>query len=129
MARQENNLDMVMRLGISYEDASALRRASMTLRRWYEGECGGDSWAIERDEISGKPYRVYYGGQHPVRYPIPDRERGAEASIRAILSRYPGLTPYYQTDPRGCALYLIRPGDIPQGEDVSAYYTRGVAVY
>lgn len=35
---------------------------------------------------------------------------------------------YQQTDPRGCALYLIRPGDIPAGESVEAYYTRGLAV-
>jgi hypothetical protein len=42
---------------------------------------------------------------------------------RAVISAY------IQTDPRGAALYIIRPGDVPAGEDVSAYYNRGVVVY
>lgn len=36
---------------------------------------------------------------------------------------------YLQTDPRGASLYIIRPGDIQAGDDVSAYYTRGLCVY
>lgn len=28
------------RLGIAYEDACALRRIALTLRRWFELECG-----------------------------------------------------------------------------------------
>ena len=32
-------------------------------------------------------------------------------------------------DPRGAALYLLRPGDVPVGQDASAYYSRGVVVY
>jgi hypothetical protein len=35
---------------------------------------------------------------------------------------------YHQGDPRGCALYIIRKGDVPKGEDVNAYYTNGLAV-
>jgi hypothetical protein len=35
---------------------------------------------------------------------------------------------YLQTDPRGAALYIIRPDDIPEGKDVSAYYSRGLCV-
>jgi hypothetical protein len=31
--------------------------------------------------------------------------------------------------PRGAALYILKPGDVPEGEDVSAWYSRGVAVY
>lgn len=42
--------------------------------------------------------------------------------------KFATLTFYHQTDPRGCALYIIRPGDVPEGEDVSAYYSRGIAV-
>lgn len=42
------------RLGIAYEDAQALRRIALTLRRWFELECGDGndygSWAIERDD-------------------------------------------------------------------------------
>ena len=39
------------------------------------------------------------------------------------------ISPFIQTDPRGAALYIIRPGDVPAGEDVSAYYSRGICVY
>lgn len=37
-------------LGVSYDDAQALRRIAMTLHRWHEMECGVDSGCIERDE-------------------------------------------------------------------------------
>ena len=40
------------RLGVSYDDACALRRIALTLRRWFELECGDSndvaSWAIVR---------------------------------------------------------------------------------
>ena len=29
----------------------------------------------------------------------------------------------------GFQLYIIRPGDVPEGESAEAYYTRGVCVY
>jgi hypothetical protein len=43
--------------------------------------------------------------------------------------RYKKLSSYIQTDPRGAALYIIRPGDVPEGGDVNAYYSRGICVY
>jgi hypothetical protein len=39
------------------------------------------------------------------------------------------VTPYIQTDPRGAALYILRPGDVPEGKDAGAYYNRGICVY
>ena len=45
------------------------------------------------------------------------------------MAKYPGLSAYVQTDPRGVALYILRPGDVPEGGDVDAYYSRGIAVY
>lgn len=39
------------------------------------------------------------------------------------------LSAYIQGDPRGAALYIIRPGDVPEGEEVGAYYSRGICVY
>ena len=41
----------------------------------------------------------------------------------------PKLSAYIQGDPRGAALYILRPGDVPAGEDPDAYYSRGIAVY
>ncbi len=115
------------------EDAEQLRRISMTLHRWHELECGTDAGAIERDETTGKPYwtwQVDYGprkGRN--RYPAPDREAGALKRLAAVMARYPSLTSYVQGDPRGCALYILRPGDVPEGETADAYYSRGLAVH
>jgi hypothetical protein len=45
------------------------------------------------------------------------------------MKRYPSLSVYVQGDPRGASLYVLRPGDVPEGERADAYYSRGVAVY
>jgi len=122
-------------LGIDYDDARALRRISMTLRRWYELECGTESGHIERNEQTGKP--MFYNAR--ARYLqandsrawsiIPDREKGALNRLGNIMAKYPDLKPYVQTDPRGASLYILRPNDVPEGKDASAYYTRGIVVY
>lgn len=128
-----NTINRLTRIGISEDDAWALRRISMTLHRWHELECGTDSGAIERDETTGKPYwhstntswRIPYGRNHA----IPDREKGALKRLAAIMARYPTLSSYVQGDPRGAALYILKPGDVPEGADPDSYYNRGVAVY
>ena len=135
LTAQENRL---MDLGISRDDAESLRRISMTLRRWFELECGtGEgqvSVSIERDGENGdgKPFkRIQYpsaSGYVDRRYPIADRERGANKRLAAIMAKYPTLAAYVQGDPRGCALYILRPSDVPQGAHMDSYYTRGVAV-
>lgn len=123
----ENNLSQVISCGVSYDDATALRRISMQLRRWYELECGTDAGAVERDEETGKAYwRNAWTGK---RWPTPDREKGALKRLAKIMERYPSLEPYLQTDPRGCALYLLRPNDVPEGERAESYYSRGIPVY
>jgi hypothetical protein len=122
-------------LGIDYDDAKALRRISMTLRRWYELECGTDAGHIERNEKTGKPmfYNArsrYLQANDPRAWSIiPDREKGALKRLGNIMAKYPDLKPYLQTDPRGAALYILRPNDVPEGKDASAYYTRGIVVY
>lgn len=125
-------LSCLERAGISQEDAFSLRRISMTLHRWHELECGDDSGCIERGENGeGTPFMVRwnsYTGKR-MQWAIPDREKGALRRLNAIMARYPALTSYVQGDPRGAALYIIRPGDVPEGKDVDAYYSRGLAVY
>ena len=102
----------------------------------------------------GRPYFEYAGERGRRRYAaIVDRERGALRRLTAILNerneRY--QTPkcarrfnsasectcgradnrlefYIQTDPRGAALYILRPYDVPAGEPVQAYYNRGICV-
>lgn len=123
-------------LGFTAEEAEQLRRISMTLRRWYELECGSEQGCIERDEVSGIPQWRHASdtGKYCGR-PIADRETGAKKRLLNIINaeakrhgecRY---SAYIQTDPRGAALYIIRKGDVPAGEDVSAYYNRGICVY
>ena len=123
-------VEMLRRLenaGITWADAEALRRISMTLHRWHELECGDDHGCIERDEATNKAFLLLsYSGK---RYPIADRETGALKRLAAIMARYPDMSAYVQGDPRGASLYLLRAGDVPEGCDVGAYYSRGIAVY
>ncbi len=119
----------LLRVGIEYEDALTLRRISMTLHRWHELECGDSNGAIERDEESGKPYWRKPNSGNRYGWPIADRETGALKRLDKLMARYPELSAYVQGDPRGAALYILRPGDVPEGKDVDAYYSRGIAVY
>ena len=122
------------RAGISTDDAFALRRISMTLQRWHELECGDGNGYIERDETTGKPRYIncnarYLGANDARRgYVIADREAGALRRLGAIMARYPTLRAYVQGDPRGCALYILRPDDAPVGQEDS-HYSRGIGVF
>lgn len=144
-------IEALRTLGISFDDIDVLRRASRTLQRWFELECGNSdthsSWCIVRGwkpiaqkrpahafehDDGGSPFmeRITHRGTGKTTYaPIPDREKGARKRIAKILAKHPELGSYVQTDPRGCALHILRPGDVPPGEDASSYYTRGIAVY
>ena len=127
-------LNRVQRRGLSLDDALALRRIAMTLHRWYELECGDgndyQSWGIERDETTGKPYMVHYphsGKSYRVR--VADRERGAIRRLDKIMARYPGLRYYIQTDPRGASVYLYDPAQLNGGGIDWCYIDIGTAVY
>lgn len=133
--RQTRQLEVLQSLGFTQSEAESLRRISMTLRRWHELECNGEA---ERDEQTGKVYAVNkYTGRRM--YVTADRETGALKRLDAIMHRRNLLgtastnglpvEKYIQGDPRGAALYIIRPGDVPAGKDVGAYYSRGVCVY
>jgi hypothetical protein len=133
-------------LGFTDTQADQLRRISMTLSRWYELECGDASGFIKRDPTTDRPYKVWDDGKKLRRYPVADREKGALKRLAAIMRtvnerRFVGddasilqphcddLTAYIQTDPRGAALYILRPGDVPPGADPAAYYSRGICIY
>ena len=152
-----NSNDCLSRLqaaGFTYEDATALRRISMTLHRWHELECGDGnnyaSWCITRGnwapreigrafkserefvhDENGQPFiERHIHTETKARYEaIPDRERGALKRLAAIMARYPTFVPYVQGDPRGCALYIIPAAEIMKGGEIGQYYTRGIAVY
>jgi len=143
MSRKFHNLDFLLSAGISADHAWALRRIAMTLHRWHEGECGdSNDWmstCIVRGEYrngkfvytDGFPYQEvhYHTDTKPIWFAIPDRERGALKRLAVIMATYPTLQSYVQSDPRGCALYILRPGDVPDGESADAYYSRGIPVH
>ena len=121
-------LERLGKLGLGYDEAQALRRISMTLRRWSELECNGD---VLRDEVTGIAYAHYgRGTKGPfLTECIADREKGALRRLQAIMSKHPDLLAYHQTDPRGCAVYVLRRDDVPVGSSIDSVYNRGVAVY
>jgi hypothetical protein len=116
---------LILSLGFTSDEAAALRRISNTLRRWHELECGTDGGFIERDEATGKPYWLTDSGR---RWPMADREAGALRRLQKIMEGRP-LSYFVQTDPRGAALYILRPSDVPEGLSVESCYTRGVCVF
>lgn len=128
LTAQENALGA---LGFTPDEAERLRRISLTLRRWHELECGVDGGGIERDETTGRPYWRADSGR---RWPVADRETGALLRLQAIMyarnARASAMVwSYIQPDPRGAALYILRPGDVPAGERADSYYSRGLCVY
>lgn len=123
-------------IGFSYDEAQKLRRIEMTLQRWAEQECGDSndyaSTGIERDETTGKPFRVVMPHNLPpskaTRYAIADREAGALRRLAGIMRGHPELVSYHQGDCRGAMLYILRKSDLADGADINSVYTRGVAV-
>jgi len=123
-------------LGFKESEVESLRRISNTLRRWHELECGTDSGAVERDETTGKPIFRSTSGRS---WPVADRETGALKRLGAIVTarnkrftvkdNVPMLFHYVQTDPRGAALYILRPQDVMAGVGPECFYSRGICVY
>ncbi len=152
--RQTHQADTLRALGFTREECEQLRRISMTLQRWFERECGDSNqyadWSITRgykdttgfrDDDDGHAYEVRHiyahdgtGKARTIYTRIQDRETGARRRLLKIINQALGrganvAAAYIQTDPRGAALYIIRPGDVPEGQDVGSYYTRGICVY
>jgi len=127
MAKEPECLAPLRRAGIAGDDAIALRRIALQLHRWHEMECGTEYGGVERDENTGKC--TWYNSRTGSRTPHRDNETPALARLAKIMVRYPSLSFYVQGDPRGAALFILRPGDVPAGENADSYYSRGLAVY
>ena len=115
--------------GFSFEEMETIRKASLQLHRWSERECNED---IERRE-DGKVYlTVHPMSGKPWSYPIRDMESAAKRRIEAILANHPGWAWYYQTDPRGCSVYLYQPERmmlLGAWPIESCYNSIGIAIY
>ncbi len=137
MSDKYNSIEALRKAGFSRDYPTALRRTAMTRHRGHQMEGGTDSGCIERGrkegnvfihDEDGKPFWANHGGTKTIYLPVYDRERGALKRLAAIIRRYPGFTWYVQGDPRGAALYILRPGDVPAGEKAESFYNRGIAV-
>ena len=139
--RKHALFDRLARLGFTSGESAALRRIEMTLHRWAERECGdGSNWAIERDEITGKPFNIWHGNGARRQYAIADREAGALRRLSAIVAarneRNPEsnghVFPYHQCDCRGCMLYLVTREQLTDSTgfvaQIDQCYSRGMAV-
>ena len=139
---------VLMSLGFTMDEAEKLRRISMTLRRWHEMECGINDGCIERDGDNSDDVPYWRNSITGRRYRIADRETGAKKRLAAIIERRNSfgdvtehenggctitkrepVTAYIQGDPRGAALYIIRPADVPEGQSADGFYNRGICVY
>ena len=92
-----------------------------------------------------KPNRLLTSKEVAPLAAIADRERGAMKRLDKIIKARNGrkatelawvngkptnlVSSYIQGDPRGAVLYILRPGDVPDGKDVNGYYSRGICVY
>jgi hypothetical protein len=139
----------LVRLGISLDDAIALRRISLTLNKWFILECGdGDnygSWCITRGtrladgsfqhDDDGAPFLEWHhylhgkGKDYTTYASRADKESGAKKRLKKIMANYPALVAYVQTDPRGCALYIIEKSRLGSNKPDECYSSFGVAVY
>ena len=130
MTKQQTERYMRLRLslgslGFTASQIEALLRCSRTLSTWAAHECNGEIQR-EGEDGTGRPY--WYNTNTGNRMgPTADREAGALRRAKVICEAH-GVTFYHQTDPRGCALWVLRPGDVPEGKAADAYYTRGIAV-
>lgn len=136
--RTHELLSRLQNLGFTCDEAFRLKRIESALQRWAERECGdGSGTAIERDEITGKPYVTYERGPGKPRGrygPIPDREQGAIRRLKTIVAarnaRDTGASPvlaYHQGDCRGCMVYLVTQAQLGD-QSIASAYTRGLAV-
>lgn len=121
------------RAGFDADETDRLLKIEHTLHRWSEEECNG---TIERDpdDVSpkhpdGQPYRSFaaWGGKHNA-YKVADREAGALRRLAQLMEGHPEYVAYHQGDPRGCALYLVKRSEVPEGGRLDSYYARGLAV-
>ena len=115
-------IERAKKCGLTEDDAIALRRIALNLRAWFELECGTDLGCIERDEVTDKPY--WTSAMTGKRLcAVADREKGAYKRLEKLMSKYPSLKAYVQTDCRGGTIYLCKPEDAN-----GSSYNRGVFI-
>jgi hypothetical protein len=107
--------------------AYTLERA---LHRWHEFECGTENGGVDYGDDN--PETARYCGWYNARTGTRSRIRNQWPELMKRLARLraalPALVFYVQGDPRGAALYALRPGDCLPGVAVDSCYSRGVCL-
>lgn len=120
---REATIHQLAMLGFDSQETAQLLRISATLDSWHQKECNGE---VEIDGETGIAYYInQWDGSRA--YRKPNTYQPAVKRVKALAKSH-GLIAYIQPDPRGCALYIVRPSDVPEGKDVDNYYSRGIAV-
>lgn len=102
-----------------------LLKIERTLHRWSEDECNGH----RTRDTDGQTYKHYGTGTSGPFLTVKCRDLETAALKRLKqLSEGRGFQFYYQSDPRGCALYLVPNDVVPEGESIDRYYTSGIAI-
>ena len=137
--KQRDYQNSILRnLGFMTAEIASLRRASNTLKNWYEEECNG---TIQRDETTNEVAR-YHPDTNKRLYAIRDRETSTENLIKRIINERnqriqraewrTGIEPvayYLQTDPRDAVLYILESHHAQKDQHPEAYYSRGHCIY
>ncbi len=82
-----------------------------------------------RANTAGTPWIADLTGPFAAWGELSAEQAAALSSSEDHARRVAPLSTFIQSDPRGAALYIIRPGDIPEGSTVDSCYTRGICVY
>lgn len=118
--------DALKRMGLRAEEIGTLERAAARLHRWAEWQCGVTEGHVEQDD-AGQWWEVRHSAGREVRRRVNDLGAVAWRRVVRVWQAHPDLVMYNQTDPRGCALYILRRADVGDA-DIARVYSRGVAV-
>ena len=124
-------------------DGGVIERDDDTGRPFWRSETTGRKWPVAdretgahkrlarimaaRDARLGLPSDAHNWRCDDGTFDIVDDE--GEVVRQNVPAHAALLRAYVQTDPRGAALYILRPGDVPDGKDPASYYSRGVCVW
>lgn len=126
--RRARKVSDFAKLGVVASDFRKLCQLERALHKWGEDYCNGD---VFLDEETGQAFRHFKLTDYSPEATLPtdNREVSALASVASVMSAYPALWFFHQSDPRGCALYVGR----RKGCDMSAldcnYSSWGQGVY
>jgi hypothetical protein len=102
------------------EEWAALKRCERAIHSWAEELCNGTIQEVENG-IYHRFYNDRYGCPTIQGPRIADKSEKAMQRAQGIAKQH-GFSAYEQGDPRGCALYVFRAGDL-KGRPIDECYS------